>query len=80
MTISVKGKIEKGSIRLPPKVCFPNGTQVIVRIDPVLKTREKKKIISELLGAWSDDPTITAIFKEIEQERHRYFGREVSFE
>lgn len=80
MTITVKGKIEKGSIRLPQKVCFPNGTQVIVRIDPVLKTREKEKIISELSGAWSDDPTITAIFKESEQERHRYFGREVSFE
>ena len=79
MTITVKGKIEKGSIRLPKKVCFPDGTWVVVRIEPVLRTREKQKVISELSGAWSDDPTITSIFKEIEQERHHYFGREVSF-
>jgi hypothetical protein len=80
VTITVKAKIEKGSIRLPKGACFPDGTQVIVRIDPVPKTREKQKVISELSGAWSDDPTIISIFKEIEQERHHYFGREVSFE
>lgn len=71
MTIIVKSKIEKGVIRFPQKICLPDGTQVIVRIEPVLKTKEKQKIVSELCGAWSDDPTITPIFKEIEQERHR---------
>jgi uncharacterized phage-associated protein len=79
MTITVKCKIENGSIRLPKRVWFPDGTQVIVKIEPVVKTREKQKVISELCGAWSDDPTIMSIFKEIEQERHCYFGREVSF-
>jgi len=77
--ITVKSKIENGSIRLPKKVGLPDGTRVIVRIEPVLETKKKLKIISELSGAWSDDPTIINIFKEIEQERHRYFGREVSF-
>ena len=72
--ITVKSKIEKGSIRLPKKVGLPDGTRVIVRIEPVLETKKKLKIISELSGAWSDDPTIINIFKEIEQERHRYFG------
>ncbi|MGR3303199.1 MAG: hypothetical protein ACUZ8I_11925, partial [Candidatus Scalindua sp.] len=62
------------------KVCIPDGTRVIVRIEPVLRTKEKQKVISELSGTWSDDPTITSIFKEIEQERHYYYGREVSFE
>ena len=80
MTITVKGKIENGSIQLPKRVCFLDGTQVVVRIDPVLKTIEKQKVISELSGVWSDDPTIMSIFEEIEQERHRYSGREVSFE
>jgi hypothetical protein len=28
----------------------------------------------------SDDPTIIPIFRAIDQERHRYFGREVNFE
>ena len=55
MTIIVKSKIEKGSIRLPKKVDLPEGTRVIVRIEPVIKTKEKHKIISELSGAWSDD-------------------------
>lgn len=80
MTITVKSKIEKGAIRLPKKVCPPEGTPVIVRIEPLLKTKEKLKIISELSGAWCDDPSIMSIFKEMEQERHQYFGRGVSFE
>lgn len=80
MTITVKSKIEKGSIRLPGNVFLPDGTRVIVRIDPILKTEYKLKVVSELSGAWSDDPTLMSIFKEIEQERHNYLGREVSFE
>jgi predicted DNA-binding antitoxin AbrB/MazE fold protein len=80
MMITVKSKVEKGFIRLPKKVGLPDGTQVIVRIEPVRKTKEKLKIISELSGAWSEDPTIIDIFKKIEKGRHHYFGREVSFE
>lgn len=80
MVITVKSKIEKGSIRLPGNVFLPDGTRVIVRIDPILKTEYKLKVVSELSGSWSDDPTIVHIFKEIEQERHSYLGREISFE
>jgi hypothetical protein len=54
---------------------LPDGTRVIIRIEPVLKSREKLKIISELSGAWSDDPSIGLIFEEIERERHSHFGR-----
>lgn len=78
--ITVKSKIEKGSIRLPKKLGLPDGTRVIVRIEPVQETKKKQRIISELSGAWSNDPTIINIFKEIEQERHSYFGREMSLE
>ena len=80
MTIIIKSKIEKGSIRLPKKVDLPDGTRVTVRIEPVIKNKEKLKIISELSGAWSDDPTIMSIFKAMNKERHCYFGREVTFE
>ena len=79
MTITVKSKIEKGLIRLPKKVHIPDGTRVIVRIDPILKTKEKQKMISELSGSWSGDPTIMSIFKEFEQKRHQNIGREVVF-
>jgi len=78
--ITVKSKIENGSIRLPKKVMLPDGTRVIVNIAPVLKTREKLKIISELCGAWADDPTILPIFRKIDHVRYSYFGSEVSFE
>ena len=77
---TVKSKIEKGSIRLPKRVRLPDGTRVIVNIAPVLKTKERLKIISELSGAWADDPTISSIFRKIDQERHSYFGREVKLE
>ncbi len=80
MMITVRSKIENGSIRLPKKVRLQDGTRVIVRIEPILKTKEKLKIISELSGAWSNDPTIMPIFKELDQERHRNIGREASFE
>jgi len=79
MTITVKSKIEKGSIRLPKKVGLPDGTRVLVKIEPILKRKEKLKVISELSGGWADDPTIIPIFEEIDKERHNYFGREVNF-
>ncbi len=77
--ITVKSRIEKGWIRLPKKVRLPNGTQIIVKIEPMLKTKDKLKIISELSGSWSSDPTIMSIFEELENERHHDIGREVSF-
>jgi len=79
MTITVKTKIEKGSIRLPKKVGLPDGTRVLVKIEPILKTKVKLKVISELSGSWSNDPSVIPIFEEIEKERHSYFGREVNF-
>ncbi len=77
--ITVKSRIEKGWIRLPKKVRLPNGTQIIVKIEPMLKTKDKLKIISELSGSWSGDPNIMSIFEELENERHHDIGREVTF-
>ncbi len=80
MTITVRSKIENGLIRLPKKVRLPDGTRVIVKIEPILKTKEKLKIISDLSGAWSNDPTIISIFEDLEQKRHNNSGRDVGFE
>jgi len=49
MTIVVKSKIEKGLIRLPKKVDLPDGTRVIVTIEPVTKTKEKLKSFQNYL-------------------------------
>ena len=59
---------------------LPDGTRIIVKIEPILKTKDKQKIVSELSGAWSDDSTIMSIFEELEKERHHDPGREVTFE
>ena len=79
MTIMVNGIIEKGSIRLPDNLPLPDGTRVIVRIDPERLTEEKRQVIDELSGAWSDDPSIVDVFQEIEEQRHGYLGRQVNF-
>ena len=79
MVFTVTSKIIKGMIRLPKKVKIPEGTKVIVKIEPALKSAEKRKIISSLCGSWADDATIAPIFEEIENERHHYHGREVRF-
>jgi uncharacterized phage-associated protein len=42
-----------------------------------LKKNDKQKIVEETSEAWSDDPTITAIFEKIESDRHEYFGRDL---
>ena len=79
MTIMVNGIVEKGSIRLPDNLPLPDGTRVIVRIDPERLTEEKRQVIDELSGAWSDDPSIVDVFQEIEEQRHGYLGRQVNF-
>ena len=58
---------------------LPDGTRVLVTIEPILKTKIRLKVISELSGSWSNDPSVIPIFEEIEKERHSYFGREVNF-
>ena len=52
MVFTVMSKIEKGMIRLPKKVKIPEGTKVIVKIEPALKSGDKRKIISALCGSW----------------------------
>ena len=80
MTVTLNSVIEKGAIRLPDNIPFPDGTKVIVRVDPIRNTHAKRKIIDDLSGTWSDDTTIIKIFQAIEEERHCYYSRIVSFE
>ena len=79
MTITAKCKVEMGNIRLPRNINIPDGTQVIIKIHPVLNKKDKQKIVEEISGAWSNDPTINPIFEKIECDRHEYFGRRIDF-
>ena len=69
MVFTVTTTIASGRIRLPKRVKIPDGTKVIVTIKPALKADKKRKIISSLCGAWSDDASIIPIFEEIEGGR-----------
>ena len=79
MTITAKCKVEMGNIRLPRNINIPDGTQVIIKIHPILKKKDKQKIVEEISGAWSNDPTINQIFEKIECDRHEYLGRKIDF-
>jgi len=79
MNITAKCKVKMGNIRLPKNINIPDGTQVIINIHPILKRKDKQKIVEEISGAWSSDPTINSIFGKIECDRHEYLGRDIDF-
>lgn len=57
MNLTAKCKVEMGNIRLPKNINIPDGTQVIINTYPILKRRDKQKIVEEISGAWSNDPS-----------------------
>ncbi len=80
MTITLKGKIEKHSIKLPEWVRISDGTEVTVRIETEMTKEEKRILAANLCGTWADDPSIDSIFEEIEKERHKYPGRGIDLD
>ena len=79
MTITLKSKIEKHTIKLPEWVHIPDGTEVRVMIEAEMTKEERMRFAEDLCGAWSYDPSIDSIFEEIEKERHNYPGRRIDF-
>jgi len=77
MTITAKCTIKDGMIKLPESAGLPNGTKVLVSIEPLSRSANRKKVTRELAGTWSQDASILDVFTEVEAERHAYFGREV---
>jgi len=69
MHLTAKCKVETGNIKLPRNINIPDGTQVIIKIYPILKKKDKQKMVEEISGAWSSDPTINSIFEKIEGSR-----------
>lgn len=78
MTITLKSKIEKHSIKLPEWVQIPDGAEIRVKIETEMTKEEKRSLAENFCGAWADDPSIDSIFEEIERKRHRYSGREIN--
>jgi hypothetical protein len=80
VTIQLQGIIRGKQIELERETPLPTGAVVMVEIQPVALTlEEKRKLIQALCGAWADDPSLPAIFAEIESERSIVEPREVDF-
>jgi hypothetical protein len=60
---------------------LPAGTRVRVDIDAApISPEEFRRRIDEACGAWADDDSIEAIFREILESRHRARPRDVNFD
>jgi len=70
--------IKRGRIiELPEELEIPDGCEIAIEIQPqiFLGREERWQRLSQLFGAWSDQPDLDANFDAIAHERHQYRGR-----
>lgn len=66
---------------------IPDGTEIIIDVEfiasPItepqspLTDSERLARLNQLFGAWKNQPELTEIFTEIDQQRHTYQGRTI---
>lgn len=66
---------------------IPDGTEIIVDLNfiekPIsapqssLTPEEKLAKLNKLFGVWENQPDLTEVFAEIDQQRHAYQGRNI---
>jgi hypothetical protein len=66
---------------------IPDGTEIIIDVEfianpitepqPPLTDEERLARLNQLFGAWKNQPELTEIFTEIDQQRHTYQGRTI---
>lgn len=66
---------------------IPDGTEIIIDVEfianpitepqPPLTDSERLARLNQLFGAWKNQPELTEIFTEIDQQRHTYQGRTI---
>ena len=77
----IPGIVNGKSIELEHETGLPVGSQVIINILPVsLSLNEKLKRAESLCGTWAGDPSLDAIFAEIEQQRDTAIARELDLD
>ncbi|MHC5672720.1 hypothetical protein [Nostoc sp.] len=64
---------------------IPDGTEIIIDVEfitnqitepqPPLTDEERLARLNQLFGVWKNQPELTEIFTEIDQQRHTYQGR-----
>jgi hypothetical protein len=80
--MKVKGIIRDNSIQLLENISIAEGTEVTIEItESSLIDRDTQwKQLKKVIGAWQNDLEIDKIFNDIDEERHQYLGRDISFE
>ncbi|MHC5854843.1 hypothetical protein [Nostoc sp.] len=66
---------------------IPDGTEIIIDVEfitnqiaepqPLLTDEERLARLNQLFGAWKNQPELTEIFTEIDEQRHTYQGRTI---
>lgn len=64
---------------------IPDGTEIIIDLELIKKQIPEPKIhlteeerlakLNKLFGAWKNQPDLTEVFAELDQQRHTYQGR-----
>ncbi len=81
MSMHMQGTIKGRYIELPHLTGIPDGMPIVVDIHVVSPTfQEQHQLIDRLCGAWADDPSIPEIFSEIDEQRHRSYPRDITFD
>jgi hypothetical protein len=67
---------------------IPDGTEILVDLEFIesqitepqqpLTEAERLAKLNQLFGAWKNQPELTEIFTEIDQQRHTYQGRTIN--
>lgn len=80
--MKVKGIIRDNSIQLLENIAIAEGTEVTIEItefSPINQDHQWEQL-QKVIGAWQNDLEIDKIFNDIDEERHQYLGRDISFE
>ncbi|MCF4967552.1 hypothetical protein [Nostoc sp. CMAA1605] len=66
---------------------IPDGTEIIIDLELIEQQITERKLplteeerlakLRKLFGAWKNQPDLTEIFAEIDQQRHTYQGRTI---
>ncbi|EDN69536.1 hypothetical protein BGP_1716 [Beggiatoa sp. PS] len=77
----IPGIIKGKQIELAYQTGIPHGMNIIVNIQPIMPTyQEQLKLVDQLCGSWQNDPSISKIFTELDEQRHRSLPRDISFD
>lgn len=77
--MKIKGIKRGKTIELLQEIDIPDGLEIILEVkpEPTLNLSERLNLLRAIFGAWQNKPELDEIFAAIDEERHRYQGREI---